>query len=195
MNAGTIIVIILLCILVGYIIYIFNKIVKASNANFESFSNVDVALKKRFDLMPNLENIVKGFAQHEEITLEKVTEQRENLSQKMTVSDRQKQEDKYSALMKQTLAIAENYPEIKAGESYINLQNTLKEIEDNIEQARRDYNTTTRNFNNLIQKFPNNILSSILGYKKRSFFEVDLLTREEVKIDFPDRRTRDRSTT
>ena len=129
MGIGTIIVIILLGILVGYIIFIFNKIVKASNANFESFSNVDVALKKRFDLLPNLENIVKGFANHESVTLEKVTEMREALSQKMTVSDRQKQEDKYSALMKDVLACVENYPELKAGESFINLQNVLVKIE------------------------------------------------------------------
>ncbi len=193
MGIGTIIVIILLGILVGYIIFIFNKIVKASNANFESFSNVDVALKKRFDLLPNLENIVKGFANHESVTLEKVTEMREALSQKMTVSDRQKQEDKYSALMKDVLACVENYPELKAGESFINLQNVLVKIEDDIEKTRRDYNTTTREFNNYIQKVPNNILASILGYKRRPFFEVDLLTREEVKIDFPDRRSQNRS--
>lgn len=195
MNIGTIIVIILLCILVGYVIFLFNKLVKASNANFESFSNVDVTLKKRFDLLPNLENIVKGYTAHEEVTLEKVAEIRESLSQKMTVSDRQKQEDKYSALMKNVLATAEKYPELKASESYINLQNVLVKIEDDIEQARRNYNTTTREFNNFVQKFPNNILASILGYKKRSFFEVDLLTREEVKIDFPDRRSQDRSVT
>lgn len=192
MHIGTIIVIVLLCVLVGYIIYLFNRIVKASNRNFESFSNVDVTLKKRYDLIPNLENIVKGYTEHEEITLEKITEIRESLSQKMTVSDRQKQEDKYSAVMKSVLATAEKYPELKASESYINLQNVLVKIEDDIEQARRDYNTTTREFNNLIQTFPNNILASILGYRRRAFFEVDLLTREEVKIDFPDRRKESR---
>ena len=111
-------------------------------------------MKKRFDLLPNLENIVKGFANHESVTLEKVTEMREALSQKMTVSDRQKQEDKYSALMKDVLACVENYPELKAGESFINLQNVLVKIEDDIEKTRRDYNTTTREFNNYIQKFP-----------------------------------------
>lgn len=193
MNIGTIIVIVLLCLLVGYIIFVFNKIVKASNLNFEGFSNVDVALKKRYDLLPNLENIVKGYSNHEAITLENIAEIRESLSQKMTVTDRQRQEDKYSAVMKNALAIAEKYPELKASESYINLQNVLVEVEDNIEKARRDYNTTTRNFNSLIQTFPNNILASILGYKRRAFFEVDLLTREEVKIDFPDRRKESRN--
>lgn len=193
MNIGTIVVIILLCLLVGYIIFIFNKIVRASNLNFESFSNVDVALKKRYDLLPNLENIVKGYSNHEAVTLENIAEIRESLSQKMTVTDRQKQEDKYSAVMKNVMAIAEKYPELKASESYLNLQNVLVNVEDDIEQSRRDYNTTTRNFNSLIQTFPNNILASILGYKRRAFFEVDLLTREEVKIDFPDRRKESRN--
>ena len=193
MNIGTIVVIILLCLLVGYIIFIFNKIVRASNLNFESFSNVDVALKKRYDLLPNLENIVKGYSNHEAVTLENIAEIRESLSQKMTVTDRQKQEDKYSAVMKNVMAIAEKYPELKASESYLNLQNVLVNVEDDIEKSRRDYNTTTRNFNSLIQTFPNNILASILGYKRRAFFEVDLLTREEVKIDFPDRRKESRN--
>ena len=193
MNIGTIVVIILLCLLVGYIIFIFNKIVRASNLNFESFSNVDVALKKRYDLLPNLENIVKGYSNHEAVTLENIAEIRESLSQKMTVTDRQKQEYKYSAVMKNVMAIAEKYPELKASESYLNLQNVLVNVEDDIEKSRRDYNTTTRNFNSLIQTFPNNILASILGYKRRAFFEVDLLTREEVKIDFPDRRKESRN--
>ena len=193
MHIGTIIVIVLLCILVGYVIFLFNKIVKASNKNLESFSNVDVTLKKRYDLIPNLENLVKEYADYEEGIVERITEIKYNLSQKMTVSDRQKQEDKYSAVMKDVLAIAEKYPDLKASESYMNIQNVLVKIEDEIEQSRRDYNTTTRNFNSLIQTFPNNILASILGYKRRAFFEVDLLTRKEVAIDFPDRRKEPRT--
>ena len=127
MHIGTIIVIVLLCVLVGYIIYLFNRIAKASNRNFESFSNVDVTLKKRYDLIPNLENIVKGYTEHEEITLEKITEIRESLSKKMTVSDRQKQEDKYSAVMKDVLAIAEKYPDLKVRVNTIGLANLIYE--------------------------------------------------------------------
>lgn len=185
---ATIIIIVLLVILVGYIIYIFNQIIKASNLNFEAFSNVDSVLKKRFDLIPNLEAVVKGYTEHEKTTLEDITAMREKLSEKMTVSSRQKEEDKFSALIKDIVVTVENYPELKASENFIQFQNALVKVEEEIELARRYYNGTTRNYNSLIQKFPNNILASILGYTRRSFFEVDLLTRQNVQIDFEDRR-------
>lgn len=189
---GRIIVIILLAVFVGYIIYIFNKIIKASNLNYEAFSNVDSVLKKRFDLIPNLEEIVKGYANYEKTTLEDITSLRTELSEKMTVVDRQRKEDQFSSIIKDVVFSVENYPEIKASENFLKLHSELVEIEKEIEQARRNYNDTTRNFNALIQQFPNNILAAILGYKKRAFFEVDLLTREEVKINFPDRRKENR---
>lgn len=189
---GTIIVVILLLILVGYIIFIFNKIITASNLNFEAFSNVDAVLKKRFDLIPNLENVVKGYSEHEKTTLEDIAEMRSKLSEKMTVSDRQKQEDKFSAMIKDICVTVENYPDLKATENFAEFQKALVKVEEDIEMARRYYNGTTRNYNALIQKFPNNILASILGYRRRAFFEVDLLTRENVQINFADRRKRDR---
>jgi len=189
---GTIVVVILLVILVIYIVRIFNKIVKASNENYEAFSNVDVVLKKRLDLIPNLEEVVKSYTNHEKTTLEDITQIREKLSEKMTVSDRQKAEDKFSAIFKDIFVSVENYPELKASQNFLALQNELTQVEKDIEQARRNYNATNRNYNALIQQFPNKILASILGYKKRAFFEVDLLTREEVHIDFADRRKTDR---
>lgn len=189
---ATIIVIILLVILVGYIIYIFNQITKASNLNLEAFSNVDIALKKRFDLIPNLENVVKGYTEHEKTTLESVTMMRNKLSEKMTVQARQKEEDKFSAMIKDIVVSVENYPELKAAENFLQFQEALVKIEEEIEMARRYYNGTTRNYNFLIQKFPNNILAAILGYNKRAFFEVDLLTRENVQINFEDRRKESR---
>ena len=117
---------------------------------------------------------------------------RERLSGRMTVSDRQKEEDKLSAIFKDVIVSVENYPELKASENFAQLQAALVKIEEDIEMARRYYNGTTRNFNALIQQFPNNILASILGYKKRAFFEVDLLTRENVQINFEDRRKESR---
>ena len=189
---GTILVIILLIALVAYVITIFNKIVKASNLNYEAFSNVDVVLKERFDLIPNLEEVVKGYTNHEKTTLEDISRIRTELSEKMTVSDRQKAEDRFSAVFKDIFTSVENYPDLKASHNFLALQTALIKIEEDIEMARRNYNGTTRNFNALIQKFPNNILSSILGYHKRAFFEVDLLTRENVQINFPDRRKESR---
>lgn len=184
----TIIIIILLFLLVGYIIYVFNQIIKASNLNMEAFSNVDIALKKRYDLVPNLEEVVKGYAGYERYTLERLTNIRSSLSEKMTISDREKQENKYSVVIRDVIACAENYPELKAAEVFRKLQDSLVKIEEEIELARRYYNGTTRNYNALIQKFPNNVLASILGYSVRPFFEVDLLNRKNVEIDFEDRR-------
>ena len=192
MEIGTIIVIILLFALVIYAIVLFNRIVKASTLNYEAFSNIDAVLKKRFDLIPNLENIVKGYTEHEKTTLEDITKIRTELSEKMTVQDRQKAEDRFSAVFKDVFVSVENYPELKASQNFMALQTALIKIEEDIEMARRYYNGTTRNFNAIIQKFPNNILASILGYKRRAFFEVDLLTRENVQINFPDRRKEER---
>ena len=192
MEIGTIIVIILLVALVIYAIVLFNRIVKSSTLNYEAFSNIDTVLKKRFDLIPNLENIVKGYTEHEKTTLEDITKIRTELSEKMTVQDRQKAEDRFSAVFKDVFVSVENYPELKASQNFMALQTALIKIEEDIEMARRYYNGTTRNFNALIQKFPNNILASILGYKRRAFFEVDLLTRENVQINFPDRRKEER---
>ena len=192
MEIGTIIVIILLVALVIYAIVLFDRIVKSSTLNYEAFSNIDTVLKKRFDLIPNLENIVKGYTEHEKITLEDITKIRTELSEKMTVQDRQKAEDRFSAVFKDVFVSVENYPELKASQNFMALQTALIKIEEDIEMARRYYNGTTRNFNALIQKFPNNILASILGYKRRAFFEVDLLTRENVQINFPDRRKEER---
>ena len=125
---GRIIVIILLAVLVIYIIKIFNKIVKASNENYEAFSNVDVVLKRRFDLIPNMENVVRAYADHENKTLEDISAIRSKLSEKMTVSDRQKTEDKFSAIFKDVFVSVENYPELKASENFLQLQAALTEI-------------------------------------------------------------------
>lgn len=181
--------VIVLCvaIIVAFII-IFNKLVKASNMNREAFSNVDSALKKRYDLIPNLEAIVKAYSSHEKDTLENVAQIRSTLSNRMTVSDRQRAEDKFSAVIKDMFISVENYPELKASENFLAFHNALVKIEEDIEMARRYYNGTTRNYNMLIEQFPTNILAKLFGFEKRSFFEVDLLTREQVQITFEDRR-------
>lgn len=188
MNFGTIIVIIFLIALVSYVISIFRKIAKSSADNYDAFRNIDVVLKNRFAMIPNLEGIVKMYSNGGKNTFEDLERTKEELSQKMTVTDRQKAEDRYSAVFKDIFDTVEAYPEIKQSHSFLALQTALIKVEEDIELARRHYNATTRNFNALIKKFPNNVLSSILGYKKRAFFEVDLLTRDDVKIDFPDRR-------
>jgi len=190
--AGTIIVIILLIFLVICVVRMFNRIVKSGDANIEALKVLDKVLKRRLELVPNLQEIAKSYTSEENLTLEHIDEMQSALSEKMTVSNRQKLEDKFSAVFKDAFDISEKYEELKTSSNFIQLKDELTAIEKEIETTRRSYNDTTRSYNALIRKFPYNILASILGYSKRDFFDVDLVTKEEVVIDFVDRRQGDR---
>lgn len=185
MEPSTIIFLIILAIFVVAVIVFFNKLVRALNLNREAFYNVDIALKKRFDLVPNLEATVKAYETHEGKTLTQITEIREKLQNNLSVSQRQKTEDKLSEIIKNVFVTVENYPEIKAGENFMALQKGLEEVEKDIEEARKKYNEQTRNYNILVESFPTNILAKIFSFKKSDYFEVDMITREEnIKVDF-----------
>lgn len=184
MEISTIIFLVILSVFVIAVIVIFNKLVKALNENIGAFSNVDVALKKRYDLIPNLVATIEEYTTHEDKVFIEVTELREKLKERLPVSKRQKLEDKLSEVMKNVFIEVENYPEIKSGENFLALQNGLEEVEKDIEEARKHYNETTRNYNNLIQTFPNNILAKLFGFKQAEYFEVDFITRENVNVEF-----------
>lgn len=184
MEISTIIFLVILAVFVIAVIVIFNKLVKALNENIGAFSNVDVALKKRYDLIPNLVATIEEYTTHEDKVFIEVTELREKLKERLPVSKRQKLEDKLSEVMKNVFIEVENYPEIKSGENFLALQNGLEEVEKDIEGARKHYNETTRNYNNLIQTFPNNILAKLFGFKQAEYFEVDFITRENVNVEF-----------
>ena len=187
MEPTTIIFIVILAIFVIAVIVFFNKLVKALNLNREAFYNVDVALKKRFDLVPNLEATVKAYANHEEKTLKQITEIREKLQNNLSVGQRQKTEDKLSEVIKDVFITVENYPEIKASDNFIKLQKGLEEVEKDIEESRKKYNEQTRNYNILVQSFPTNVLAKIFGFKQSDYFEVDLITREQnINVSFDD---------
>lgn len=184
MEISTIIFLVILAVFVIAVIVIFNKLVKALNENIGAFSNVDVALKKRYDLIPNLVATIEEYTTHEDKVFIEVTELREKLKERLPVSKRQKLEDKLSEVMKNVFIEVENYPEIKSGENFLALQKGLEEVEKDIEEARKHYNETTRNYNNLIQTFPNNILAKLFGFKQAEYFEVDFITRENVNVEF-----------
>lgn len=184
MEISTIIFLVILAIFVIAVIVIFNKLVKALNQNIGAFSNVDVALKKRYDLIPNLIATIEEYTSHEDKIFIEVTELREKLKERLPVSKRQKLEDKLSEVMKNVFIEVENYPEIRSGENFLALQKGLIEIEKDIEDARKHYNEATRNYNILIQKFPNNILAKLFGFKQAEYFEVDFITRENVNVEF-----------
>ena len=184
MEISTIIFLVILAVFVIAVIVTFNKIVKALNENIGAFSNVDVALKKRYDLIPNLVSTIEEYTNHEDKVFTEVTELREKLKERLPVSKRQKLEDKLSEVMKNVFIEVENYPEIKAGENFLALQKGLEEVEKDIEDARKHYNEATRNYNILIQTFPNNVLAKLFGFKQAEYFEVDFITRENVNVDF-----------
>lgn len=185
---GTIVVVVLLIILIIFVVMMFNKIVKSGNENIKAVKTLDQVLKRRLELIPNLQEIVRNYPEEENVSLNDIDSMREALSEKMTVSSRQKLEDKFSAIFKNIFDSMEKYPELKSSNNFINLKNELTAIEKDIEITRRAYNDTTRSYNALIKKSPYKMLAAILGYSKRDFFDVDLVTKEEVAINFEDRR-------
>lgn len=176
----TIIVSIVIAVILLYVIVVYNKIIHARNMNKEAFSNVDVALKQRYDLIPNLIETVKGYANYEGDILEKVAKLRSGTA---NINERSGLETNFTSDIKSILAIMENYPDLKANEGFIKFQDNLVKVEETIENARRYYNGTTRNYNILIQKFPNNIIAKLFGCKGTEFFEVDLVTRQTPKVN------------
>lgn len=179
MNPVTIAIIVIAVILL-YIIIIYNKIVHARNMNKEAFSNVDVALKQRYDLIPNLVETVKGYASYEGDILEKVTRLRSNVT---NINTRGGLETDFTNDIKSILAVMEQYPDLKASESFTKFQDNLVKVEETIENARRYYNGTARNYNIIIQKFPNNVIAKLFGSKETEYFEVDLVTRQTPKVN------------
>lgn len=163
------------------IIILYNRLIQARNLNKEAFSNVDVALKQRYDLIPNLETVVKGYAQYEKNILKDVTKLR-NIKATEQIEDRAKMESNFTNDLKSLFAVIENYPDLKASQAFLEFQNNLVKVEETIECARRYYNGTTRNYNILIQKFPSNLLASMMKWEEKPFFEIDLATKVNPKV-------------
>ena len=164
----------------------FNKFVKLKNQCQEAWSGIDVQLKRRYDLVPNIINTVKGYAKHEQETFEKVIQLR-NSAQSVPSNDvgQQAQAEKaFGAALGGIFALAENYPELKANENFKQLQNTLTEVEDNIQNARRYYNAVVRDNNTYVESFPSMIVAQIGGFQSQDFFEIDHREAENVKVEF-----------
>lgn len=165
---------------VGY----YNTFVKLRNQTDEAFSTMDVYLKKRYDLIPNLVEVVKQYASHERETLEKVVSARNMAMGAQNIDEKAQNENMLSGTLKTLFAISENYPDLKADSSFLNLQNQLTGIENEISQARKYYNGAVRMLNTKIEMFPSNIVAGIGGFKKYPFFTVDEAERENVKVQF-----------
>jgi LemA protein len=182
------IIIIALVAIVLAIITLFNGLIRLRNRVLEAASDIDVQLKRRHDLIPNLVEIVKGYAVHEQETLNKVIVARNSAIQAGTEKNEKKiaeAENALSSTLKSIFALSESYPDLKANQNFLELQRELSDTENKIQAARRFYNTNVRDFNTKLQVFPTNIIGKQLGFKNRDFFELnDSAEKEPVAVKF-----------
>ena len=167
------VVVALVVLLAFYAIGIYNKLVKLKNLVAEAWSGIDVQLKKRYDLIPNLVETAKGYAAHEKETLENVTRARTAAQQATTVEGQQVAEKNLNGALMNLIALAERYPDLKANANFLELQNMLSVVEGDLEKARRYYNGNVREQNTLIESFPSNVIANAFGFVKSVFFELD----------------------
>ena len=165
-----------------YIFVEFNGFIKLNNKVNEAFATMDVYLKKRWDLIPNLVETVKGYAKHEKETLEEVVKLRSGDYDVMSNEEKISTNTKITNGISKIMALAESYPNLKANENFSNLAKELTKTEDEIAQSRKYYNATVRLFNNKAQMFPSSIIAKIFGYKTKSMFEASSDERNSVKI-------------
>lgn len=176
-----ILAIIILIIIYAFILY--NNFVSLDNKVKEAFSTMDVYLKKRWDLIPNLVENVKGYAKYEEETLTRITKLRNTVYNEMTNDEKIINNEELSSDVSKIMALKEAYPELKANENFIDLSNKLTKIEDDIANARKYYNGTVRIYNNKVQMFPNNIFAKIFNYKTKRMFEASLEDKQNIRIN------------
>lgn len=187
MEIGTIIIIIIVAILIlvtFYAISIYNKLVNARNKVNDQFAQIDVQLKRRSDLIPNLVETVKGYAKHEEKTFKEVVEARNKMASANTINDEIEASDALSLALNRLFALSEAYPELKANENFQSLQKDLEETENKISYARQFYNDTVLNYNNLRETFPSNIIANIFKFKKIDFFKIEEKEKEVPQVKF-----------
>ena len=183
MGIGIIILVVIVVLAAG-IIGIYNGLIKLKNRVDEAWSDIDVQLKRRYDLIPNLVNTVKGYAAHEKELFEKVTEARTAAMGAGTPAEKEQAENALSGTLKSLFAVAENYPDLKANQNFLELQRELTDTEDKIQAARRFYNGNVRDFNTKIQVFPTNIFAGMLNFTKREFFAAEEGEKEVVEVKF-----------
>ncbi len=174
-----------LFLIVVFLIGIYNGLVRLKVTCDNAWADIDVQLKRRYDLIPNLVETVKGYAAHEKGTLEAVINARNRAMTATGPADKAQAENMLSGALKSLFALAEAYPQLRAIESFTSLQNSLTQIEDTVQNARRYYNAVVRDLNTKIQQFPSNIFAGMLGFKTREFFEVSApAEREAPKVSF-----------
>lgn len=185
MNTSTIVIIViggLLLLLVLYVIGVYNKLVNAKNKVENQFSQIDIQLKRRTDLIPNLVETVKGYAKHEKGTLTEVIEARNKAVSANTVNEKIKANSELTGAISKLFALSESYPELKANENFLSLQAELSGIEDEIAQSRKYYNAVVREFNDKVEMIPSNIVAKTAGYKSKEMFIAEESEKKSVKV-------------
>ena len=179
------IILIILVVLIVICAIFYNGLVQARNKVKNSWSQIEVQLQRRFDLIPNLVETVKGYMNHEETTLNKIAELRTSWANATTISDKAKLNDELSNTLKSVMAVAENYPELKASTNFLELQEELKNTENKISYARQFYNDTVTMYNTKLEVIPTNLIAALFRFEKEELFKAESEeARKNVKVDF-----------
>lgn len=179
-----VVLVVIIVVILLYFIVTYNKLTKLNNMVNESFATMDVYLKKRWDLIPNLVEIVKGYAKHEESTFEEISKLRSGNYEELSREEKIKTNEQINKNIERIVALAESYPELKANENFLNLQNKLNEIEEKIRFARQFYNDSVLTYKNKIEMFPSNIVAGMFNFKPEAFFEATEEERQNVQVKF-----------
>jgi len=175
---------VLIAIVVFWAVAIYNRLIRMQNLKNEGWSGIDVQLKRRFDLVPNLVESVKGYASHEREVFERVTEARAAIGKAGNVAQRAESENMLSGALKSLFAVAENYPDLKANANFLQLQEQLGSLENDIQMSRRYYNGAARDYNIAIATFPAVLVAQKFGYEKADYFEAEEEARATPKVSF-----------
>ena len=185
MEIATIIILVVVAALFVWLILNYNRLVAFKNRTKEAWADIDVQLKRRHDLIPNLMEAVKGYAAHEKQALENVTAARSAAMDAKTPEEKIEKENALSQTLKNLFAVAENYPDLKASANFLELQRELSDTENKIQAARRFYNGNVRDFNIAIESFPSNVVAAIFSFKQMKLFEIAVEAEREVpQVDF-----------
>ena len=185
MVIALIVILVILVLFVLFIIGIYNSLIRLRNQVDNSWSQIDVQLKRRHDLIPNLVETAKGYMKHERETFEAITNARSQAMGAKTVSEASKAEGALGEALSKFMLVVENYPDLKANQNFLSLQEELTSTENKIAFSRQNYNDQVLGFNNKIQMFPSNIIAGMFGFTKRDFFEIEAPAEREVpKVSF-----------
>ncbi|MBI4239964.1 LemA family protein [Candidatus Uhrbacteria bacterium] len=178
-------ILVAVAVVVVWIIVIFNSLVRRRNQTDEAWSDIDIQLRRRYDLIPNLVEAVKGYMAHERQTLEHITTARTIAMGAQSLPEKAQAENMLTDALKSLFAVAENYPDLKASQNFLQLQDEISDTENKIQAARRFYNANVRDFNTLLQSFPSNIVARMFAFTQRAFFEIDEpAARKPVAVTF-----------